>query len=104
MRDINYSDVIKLGFTRQDQNDNVFFSQFGYGYFIVTLKISNQIYFDWDCNDRTVNMIRVDNQQSIKGTIEVENLKHLVKLLDFFGKIDPQKHIDIINKCGLIKK
>ena len=84
MRDINYSDVIKLGFKRQDVNDNVFFRQFGYGYFIVTLKISNYIYFDWDCNDRTVKLIRVDNQQNIKGTIEVENLKHLVKLLDFF--------------------
>lgn len=102
MREINYSDVIKLGFKRQDVNDNVFFRQFGYGYFIVTLKISNQIYFDWDCNDRTVKLIRVDNQQNIKGIIEVENLKHLVKLLDFFGKIDPKKHIDIINKCGLI--
>lgn len=101
MREITYSDVIKLGFKRQDVNDNVFFRQFGYGYFIVTLKISNQIYFDWDCNDRTVKLIRVDNQQSIKGTIEVENLKHLVKLLDFFGKIDPKKHIDIIAKCSI---
>lgn len=101
MKEINYSDVIKLGFTRQDQNDNVFFSQFGYGYFIVTLKINNQIYFDWDCNDRTVKLTRVDKEQTIKGTIEVENLKHLVKLLDFFGKIDPKKHIDIIAKCGI---
>ena len=104
MREINYSDVIKLGFKRQDVNDNVFFRQFGYGYFIVTLKISNQIYFDWDCNDRTVKLTRVDKEQTIKGIIEVQDLKHLVELLTFFGKIDPQKHIDIINKCGLIKK
>lgn len=104
MREINYSDVIKLGFTRQAQNDNVFFNQYGFGYFIVSLKINNQIYFDWDCNNRTVKMIRVDKEQSIKGTIEVQDLKHLVELLTFFGKIDPQKHIDIINKCGLIKK
>ena len=104
MREINYSDVIKLGFTRQDLNDNVFFNQYGFGYFIVSLKINNQIYFDWDCNNRTVKMIRVDKEQSVKGTIEVQDLKHLVELLTFFGKIDPQKHIDIINKCGLIKK
>ena len=104
MREINYSDVIKLGFTRQDLNDNVFFNQYGFGYFIVSLKINNQIYFDWDCNDRTVKMIRVDKEQTIKGVIEVQDLKHLVELLTFFGKIDPQKHIDIINKCGLIKK
>ena len=104
MREINYSDVIKLGFTRQAQNDNVFFNQYGFGYFIVSLKINNQIYFDWDCNNRTVKMIRVDKEQSVKGTIEVQDLKHLVELLTFFGKIDPQKHIDIINKCGLIKK
>ena len=104
MREINYSDVIKLGFKRQDVNDNVFFRQFGYGYFIVTLKISNQIYFDWDCNDRTVKLVRVDKEQTIKGRIEVQDLKHLVELLTFWGKIDPQKHIDIINKCGLIKK
>ena len=103
MREINYSDVIKLGFTRQDLNDNVFFNQYGFGYFIVSLKINNQIYFDWDCNDRTVKMIRVDNEQSIKGVIEVQDLRHLVELLTFWGKIDPQKHIDIINKCGLIK-
>ena len=104
MREINYSDVIKLGFTRQALNDNVFFNQYGFGYFIVSLKINNQIYFDWDCNDRTVKMIRVDKEQTIKGVIEVQDLKHLVELLTFFGKIDPQKHIDIINKCGLIKK
>ena len=104
MREIIYADVIKLGFKRQDVNDNVFFRQFGYGYFIVSLKINNQIYFDWDCNDRTVKMIRVDKEQTIKGVIEVQDLKHLVELLTFFGKIDPQKHIDIINKCGLIKK
>lgn len=101
MREIIYADVIKLGFKRQDVNDNVFFRQFGYGYFIVSLKINNQIYFDWDCNDRTVKLTRVDKEQTIKGTIEVENLKHLVKLLDFFGKIDPKKHIDIIAKCGI---
>ena len=104
MREINYSDVIKLGFTRQDQNDNVFFNQYGFGYFIVFLKINNQIYFDWDCNDRTVKLTRVNKEQTIKGVIEVQDLKHLVELLTFFGKIDPQKHIDIINKCGLIKK
>lgn len=104
MREIIYADVIKLGFKRQDVNDNVFFRQFGFGYFIVSLKINNQIYFDWDCNDRTVKMIRVDKGQSIKGVIEVQDLKHLVELLTFFGKIDQQKHIDIINKCGLIKK
>ena len=101
MREINYSDVIKLGFTRQDLNDNVFFNQYGFGYFIVSLKINNQIYFDWDCNNRTVKMIRVDKEQSVKGTIEVQDLKHLVELLTFFGKIDPQKHIDIIAKCGI---
>ena len=104
MREINYSDVIKLGFTRQDLNDNVFFNQYGFGYFIVSLKINDQIYFDWDCNYRIVKMIRVDKEQTIKGVIEVQDLKHLVELLTFFGKIDPQKHIDIINKCGLIKK
>lgn len=104
MREINYSDVIKLGFTRQDLNDNVFFNQYGFGYFIVSLKINNQIYFDWDCNDRTVKLTRVDKEQTIKGVIEVQDLNHLVELLTFFGKIDPQKHIDIINKCGLIKK
>lgn len=103
MREINYSDVIKLGFTRQDLNDNVFFKQYGFGYFIVSLKINNQIYFDWDCNDRTVKLVRVDKEQTIKGRIEVQDLKHLVELLTFWGKIDPQKHIDIINKCGLIK-
>ena len=101
MREINYSDVIKLGFTRQDLNDNVFFNQYGFCYFIVSLKINNQIYFDWDCNDRTVKLTRVDKEQTIKGVIEVQDLNHLVELLTFFGKIDPQKHIDIIAKCGI---
>ena len=46
-------------------------------------------------------MIRVDKEQTIKGVIEVQDLKHLVELLTFFGKIDPKKHIDIIAKCGI---
>lgn len=41
---------------------------------------------------------------NLKRRIKVQDLKHLVELLTFFGKIDPQKHVDIINKCGLIKK
>ena len=102
IREINYSDVIKLGFKREQPIiDSIFFNEYGYYWFLVILKINNQIYFDWDCNTRHVKMVRVDKDQTIKGTIEVENLKHLVKLLDFFGKIDPQKHIDIIAKCGI---
>jgi hypothetical protein len=87
MREINYSDVIKLGFTRQDQNDNVFFNQYGFGYFIVSLKINNQLCLNWDCNDRTVKLVRVDKEQIIKGAIEVQDLKHLVELLTFLAKL-----------------
>ena len=105
MRQISYCDVIKLGFKRdQPIIDSIFFNEYGYNWFLVTLKINNSIYFDWDCNTRTVKMLRVDKEQTILGQIEVQDLKHLVELLTFFGKIDQQKHIDIINKCGLIKK
>lgn len=102
IQEIDYKDVIELGFKRHETViDNNFFNEYGFNWFLVMLKINNSIYFDWDCNTRTVKMLRVDKEQTILGRIEVQDLKHLVELLTFFGKIDPKKHIDIIAKCGI---
>lgn len=104
IQEIDYKDVIELGFKRHETViDNNFFNEYGFNWFLVILKINNQIYFDWDCNTRHVKMVRVDKDQTIKGTIQVQNLAHLVELLCFWGKFDPLKHLLIESKCILSK-
>ena len=98
MRQISYCDVIELGFKREDCADSVFFKHYGYNYFIVSLKINNHISLYWDCNDRTVDMYRIDKEQNIVGTIKILSLNHLVEILLFFGKINNKKHNGIIAK------
>jgi hypothetical protein len=80
---INYSKVIDLGFKRKDLDDNVFFNQYGFGWFIVTLKLKKGIKAEWDCNTRTVEIVNYEGHDVI-GRMPVENLEHLKEIIEFF--------------------
>ena len=85
---INYADVKKLGFIRQEYNDSVHFDEYGWNDFLMELKISKQIYFSWDVITHQVEMIRIDNNSNIKGRFAIESYKQLLALLIFFGKVE----------------
>ena len=84
MEAINYSEVKELGFVREEINDDMFFDQYGFGYFLMTKKVAKKIELDWDCNTRLVKLIRVDKQGNIKGTLPINSLEYLKYIIDFF--------------------
>lgn len=66
MRTIYYSDLMKLGFTREDVGDDVFFQQNGYGYFITSLEVGT-CSFSWCENTKKVSFF---NECGLTETIE----------------------------------
>ena len=40
---INYSDIVELGFKIEPQNDEIYFNQYGFEYCIITKKLTNLI-------------------------------------------------------------
>lgn len=91
---INYQDVIDLGFERQDESDPVFFKQNGYDWFIVTLEVSKKLYFDWDSESKTVQMIRTSKDENIKARYLVRNLDELKILVKFFTESDDHNPVN----------
>ena len=83
---IEYSDLIDLGFTREDSDDSTFFSEYGFGYFLVYLNLKKGISFDWCINNRTVRMLRCDKQGNILGEHLIKDLDELKKWIKFFSK------------------
>ena len=84
METINYSKVKELGFAREEINDDIFFNQYGFGYFIMTKEVAKKTILEWDCNTRMVRLIRVDKKGNIKGTLPINSLEYLKYIIDFF--------------------
>ena len=82
---INYADVIALGFTRQDISDTVFESQYGYIWFLVTKELTKNIRAEWDCNDRTVEIVRYDKDSNILGKMPLQDLSVLKTFINFYS-------------------
>lgn len=86
---ILYKDVVDLGFQRKEQNDSVFFNQYGFNYYLMNKKLDKKITAEWDINERTVRIIRCNKTGDILGQIDVANLEELKKYIEFF-KDSPQ--------------
>src|SRR5687768_4342536 len=81
---INYSDIIALGFNEEYESDAVYFNQYGYDYTIITLKLSKWIYLDWAKETRLCEMIRTNKEQDVIKRKPIKNLSELKEIVDFF--------------------
>lgn len=61
----DYKDLMQNGFVREDCNDQVFFDQYGFQYFILSKQLNKHWSFDWDVNTNKLRLIKVDESQSI---------------------------------------
>ena len=61
----DYQDLIQNGFKREDCNDQVFYEQYGFQYFILSKQLNNHWSFDWDVNTNKLRLIKVDESKSI---------------------------------------
>ena len=81
---IDYADVIALGFNIQEEDDSVFFNQYGYPWKIITLDLTKKIYLNWDQETRLCSMIRVDKNSSIKAKMIIPNIESLKAIVNFY--------------------
>lgn len=86
---IDYKKVIDLGFRREDQSDSIFYDEYGFNWFIVTLRLftaknKDFVELDWDCNTREVEMIRYDKECTILSRMKIETYDELVRIVNFF--------------------
>ena len=86
MKEIKYKDVMDLGFKETFSHDNVYFNQYGYEYSIVELKLTKHVFIDWEKSSRICTMIRINNKEecSIMARYEIQNLRELKDIIDFF--------------------
>lgn len=96
MEQIDYADMIKLGFKVEIINDNIFFNKNGYGYKIVTKKLTQNIYIGWDIETKLCKLVRINKEQTIKAELPIENWNQLVDIVEFFegsGKMEDENYI-----------
>ena len=60
---IRYRDVMDLGFTEVEDEDKVYFDQYGFDDCIITKDLTKKIYLDWDKATQLCMMDRNDSQK-----------------------------------------
>jgi hypothetical protein len=85
---INYKDIMDLGFTEEYHNDSVYQSQYGFPWSIITLKLTKRIYLDWEKETRLCWIYRTDNEEYIQAKRPIYNLAQLRDTVSFFLEKD----------------
>ena len=88
---INYVEVINLGFTIKESENEAYFNKYGFKKRTITYQLPNCIYLDWDQLTGFCTLIRTDSYGSIIKKMPIINLDHLEDIYDFFH--DEQKII-----------
>ena len=84
---INYCDIMALGFTAEDGNDEVFFDQHGYPYTIFTKMLAPTLMLDWNQTTRLCELLVIDPEDGhIFERIPIVDLMHLQRIIDAFGR------------------
>ena len=85
---IDYNEIIKLGFNVDVQDDKVYFNRYGYDYCIITKDLTKKIYIDWEKETRLCTLTRINSPKngSIEAEFPVQNLQHLKEIINFFTK------------------
>ena len=98
---IDYADVIALGFTEEPCEDEVYFNQYGFRYCIITKYLTKKIYLDWAKETRLCEMVRIDSPKTaiIKKKMPIKNLEHLREIVDFFSDKNQYKYDSMTSAC-----
>jgi hypothetical protein len=77
---ITYKQVLDLGFKRYDSaTDDVFFKQYGFKYFIVSLKINKKYSMEWDVTTHLVTLYKDHN--TFQKSLTLDEITNYIKLL-----------------------
>lgn len=83
---INYADVMELGFCDEQVNDSVHMKMYGYPASNNYLELTDTIYVDWDKVTRLCKIVRVNNPKdcTVIKQIPVINLNQLKLIINFY--------------------
>jgi hypothetical protein len=98
---IDYADVIALGFTEEPCEDGVYFNIYGFKWCIITLELTEVIYLDWAKETRLCKMVRLDNNidNNVVKEMPIKNLEHLKEMIDFFSDKKQYKYDSMTSAC-----
>ena len=81
--EIDYCDIMELGFTEQIVEDKIYYKQYGYEFAIVEKKLAKNIFLSWQKETRLCELRRVDKEGFIKAR-RILNREELTWLVEFF--------------------
>lgn len=83
---INYCDIMALGFTAEDGHDSVFEKMHGYPYTIFTKMLTPTLMLDWNQATRLCEVLVIDPKDGhIFERRKIKDLTHLQAIFDAFG-------------------
>ena len=84
---INYCDIMALGFTAEDGNDEVFEKMHGYPYTIFTKMLAPTLMLDWHQTTRLCELLVIRPEDGhIFERIPIVDLVHLQVIVDAFNQ------------------
>jgi len=84
---INYCDIMALGFTAEDGNDSVFEKIHGYPYTIFTKMLAPTLMLDWNQATRLCEWLVIRPEDGhIFERIPIVDLAHLQAIVDAFNQ------------------
>ena len=85
-KEIDYIDVINLGFKEEEIHDGVYFDKYGYGYSIINLELTDRIFIYWTKTDRTCELVRIKDPETgnIEKRIPIRDFEHLNEIIEIF--------------------
>ena len=83
---IDYDDIISLGFNEEFLPDTVYRNKNGYEYYLITKDLTKKIYLDWEKETKLCKMVRIDNPNecNIQSEMPMYNLKQIKTFIDFY--------------------
>lgn len=83
---IDYIDLMELGFERDEADDDVWWNEYGFEYFIVNKRLSDNIIAEWDVIEHTVRILKIDGEGSILNELDNIPLYILKKAIKYCKK------------------
>ena len=83
---IDYSEIIALGFKEDFAEDKVYEKRYGYTYVIITKELTKKIHIEWFKDSRVCKMVRIDSptRGNVKNTLLIQDLDHLKQIINFY--------------------
>jgi len=87
--EINYKDVIDLGFKSKKMKDQMHIDMHGFDDIDVKLKLTKYIYIDWSVFSHETHLIRIDNKENmnILSKFEIKTLPDLKAIINIFKPV-----------------